>query len=322
MKSSAAEPARHASNPHTRTSTTRVPGWRPRWKSEGAWHHPPPHAFDPWIALFLLLTGGTVAVAFGFAALRGFGLPDAFAGPTLDHWRAVLVDRGFWTALGFSLALTLATLALCLVSALSLALALGQQLRRPPLAFAIYLPLAVPGVVAALVSYQLLGSAGLFARLAHAAGWIDAPDEFPALVFDRHGLGILITHWAMVTPFFVILLHRLLDHERIPALREQAHALGASRWQSLRRVALPLLARGALPLCAVYGAVLLAAFEVPLAIGARYPNMISLEIHDRINGVDLALRPRGFAMAALYLLLLTATWWVAGRWWRRRGAMR
>ncbi|MGK2915684.1 MAG: hypothetical protein ACSLE5_14770, partial [Porticoccaceae bacterium] len=224
MKSSAAESARPA----------RLSGWCAGKKSEDTWFHPlASTGFDPWIALFVLLTGGVVVTAFSFAALRSVGLPDALATtPTLDHWRAVLGDRSFWTALGFSLVLTAATLALCLASALGLVLALGQQLRQPPLALAIYLPLALPGVVAALVSYQVLGSSGLIARLAHTAGWITAPAEFPALVFDRHGLGILITHWAMVTPFFVILLQRLLDHERIPALREQAHALGASHWQS------------------------------------------------------------------------------------------
>lgn len=295
MKSSAAEPARP-------------------WTTAG---------LDPWIALFVLLTAGMVALAFGFAAVRSFGLGNAFtAAPTLDHWRAVLGDRSVWTALGFSLALTAATLALCLASALVLVFALGQQLRRPPLALALYLPLALPGVVAALVSYQVFGSSGLIARLAHAAGWIISPAEFPALVFDRRGLGILITHWLMVTPFFAILLQRLLEHERIPALREQAHALGASHWQSLRRVAMPLLARGSLPLCAVYGAALLAAFEVPLTIGARYPNMIAVEIHERIGGVNLALRPQGFAMATLYLLLLAVTWWGATRWWNSQRATR
>jgi len=90
----------------------------------------------------------------------------------------------------------------------------------------------------------------------------------------------------------------------------------------LRRVALPLLARGSLPPCAVYGAALLAAFEVPLTIGARYPNMIAVEIHERIGGVDLALRPQGFAMATLYLLLLAATWWGVARWWNSQRATR
>jgi len=285
--------------------------------------HPTAAGPDPWIALFVFLTGGVVALAFGFAAVRSFGPGNAFtAAPTLDHWRAVLGDRSFWTTLSFSIALTAATLVLCLASALVLVLALGQQLRRPPLALAIYLPLALPGVVAALVSYQVFGSSGLIARLAHAAGWIIAPEEFPVVVFDRRGLGILMTHWFMVTPCFAILLQRLLEHEHIPALREQAHALGASPWQSLRRVALPLLARGSLPVCAVYGAALLTAFEVPLAIGARYPNMIAVEIHERIGGVNLALRPQGFAMATLYLLLLTATSWGAMRWWSARRATR
>lgn len=164
-------------------------------------------------------------------------------GLTLAHWQAVLTDHGFWTALGFSLGLTFATLTLCMVSALTVVLLLAEQLRRPPLGILIYLPLAVPGVVAALVSYQVLGDGGVLARIAHALGWISQPSEFPSLVFDRYGVGIVLTHWAMVTPFFVILLDRLMDQERIPEFRRLAQALGASEWAAFRRVILPLLSR-------------------------------------------------------------------------------
>lgn len=278
---------------------------------------------DPWITVFLVATGGAVLLALGFSALYGLGLIGTPpSGLTLAHWQAVLTDRGFWIALGFSLALTVATLALCLVSAVAVVLLLAEQLRRPPLGTLIYLPLAVPGVVAGLISYQVLGDGGLLARIAHALGWISQPSEFPSLVFDRHGLGIVLTHWAMVTPFFVILLDRLMDHERIPEFRQLAQALGASEWAVLRRVILPLLSRGALPLCTVYGVVFLAAFEVPLLIGARFPNMISVEIHERIGQLDLALRPQGFVMATLYLVILSAAWWLGGRWLPARGAGR
>jgi len=278
---------------------------------------------DPWIAVFVVATGGAVLLALGFSALYGLGLIGTPSrGLTLAHWQAVLTDRGFWIALGFSLGLTVATLTLCMVSALAVVLLLAEQLRRPPLGTLIYLPLAVPGVVAALVSYQVLGDGGLLARITHALGWISQPSEFPSLVFDRHGVGILLTHWAMVTPFFVILLDRLMDHERIPAFRQLARALGATEWAALRRVILPLLSRGALPLCTVYGVVLLAAFEVPLLIGARFPNMISVEIHERIGQFDLALRPQGFVMATLYLVILSVAWWLGGRWLAARGAGR
>ena len=278
---------------------------------------------DPWIAVFVVTTGGSVLLALGFSALYGLGLIGTpSSGLTLAHWQAVLTDRGFWIVLGFSLGLTVATLTLCMVSALAVVLLLAEQLCRPPLGILIYLPLAVPGVVAALVSYQVLGDGGLLARIARALGWISQPSEFPSLVFDRHGVGIVLTHWAMVTPFFVILLDRLMDHERIPEFRQLAQALGASEWAALRRVILPLLSRGALPLCTVYGVVLLAAFEVPLLIGARFPNMISVEIHERIGQLDLALRPQGFVMATLYLVMLSAAWWLGGRWLTARGSGR
>lgn len=275
-------------------------------------------AVDPWIAVFLLLTGGTVVLAVGYAALHGVGVVGSSSqGPSLRHLQAVLGDRAVWLSMGFSLWLTLVTLTLALSSALAAVLWLGPQLRRPPLSMALYLPLAVPGVVAALIGDQWLSNAGIVSRLLASTGWISAPAQFPSLVADRYGIGIVLVHWAMVTPFFVIVLDRLIELERIAIFRRQAEALGATRWQSLQRVGLPLLLRGALPLCAVYGAVLMAAFEVPLLVGARHPQMISVEIQARMQRFDLASQPEAYALATLYLLMVTLAWWLISRRYRR-----
>lgn len=270
---------------------------------------------DPWIVGFVVLTAGTALLALTFAALYSIGALGLLSrGWTTAHWRYVALESSFWSALGYSFALTIVTLVLATFTALAVALILNARVRRGPFAVLVYAPLAVPGIVAALLSYQIFGDAGLLSRLAFAAGWIESPAEFPALVFDRLGIGIMLTHFAMITPFFVILFDRLFENERIAELRQSAYTLGATRMQALSRVVLPLLLVRALPVCAVYGVVLMGAFEVPLLIGARYPTMMSVEIYSQFASYDLTARPQAYAMATFYLLLMLAAWSIALRW--------
>lgn len=258
--------------------------------------------------LFGLSTGGIVLLAISLAAAHSVGGFTSATQIDFAHWRSVLHGRVFWLAFGYSACLTLVTLGLALALALGLVLALGEQVRHGVLARMLYLPLAVPGTVAALLSYALLSDAGLLSRLALSLGRIRQPADFPALIFDPLGLGIVLTHVAMIAPFFVLLFDRQCAHERLPLYLRQAEALGATRRQALTRVALPLLARGVKPVVAVYGVALLGAFEVPLLIGSAYPAMISIEIHRQINAYDMTLRPEGYAMAVLYLVILVTVW--------------
>ena len=273
-------------------------------------------AGGPWLWLFAASSGGTVALALGLALAHSVGVlswprSDAF---DFSGWQALLHGHAFWQSLGYSLALTMVSLALALALALALLIALGERVRSGLLGRVLYLPLAVPGVVAALLAFVLLGDSGLLARWAHALGLIVAPAEFPALIFDRKGRGIILTHLAMITPLFVLLFERLATHTQLPLLLRHAETLGATRGQAWRRVGLPLLLRQAQPVIAVYGVVLLGAFEVPLLIGAAQPSLISVTIQRALSGYALTARPFGYAMASLYLMLLIAGW--AGLSWR------
>lgn len=246
-------------------------------------------------------TGLSLVFATGYA-LGGLGALSE--GWTTAHVQVALSGPPFWIALAYSLALAAATLVLSLSLALGLMLGLRQHLRRPPLSIALVLPLAVPPIVAALMVDQWLGSAGLLARLSHALGLIDSPSMFPALVHDRYGIGIVVAQSALVAPFFALLFDRLAEQERLDTYGALARTLGATPAQTLRRVTIPLLLRGARPLIAVYGVVLVGAYEIPLLIGVRYPAVLTVEIEQQIAQLDLGLRPQGFAMAATYLLLV------------------
>ncbi len=263
-----------------------------------------------WLVLYALLCGGSIALALLLAvahSLGALGWPPR-AGFDVSGWHTLFVNGDFWLSCAYSVALTVVTLSLAVAIALLLLAALGDRLRQGWLARALFLPLAVPPVVAALISFTLLSDSGLLSRIAHAFGWMATPADFPALIFDAGGRGIVVTHLAMVTPLFMLLFDRLQEQLRVPLLMQQAKALGASRYQAWRRVALPLLLRQAWPVITVYGVALLGAYELPLLLGAAHPSMVSVTIQRALGGYDLAQQPYGYAMASAYLALLISGW--------------
>ena len=257
------------------------------------------------IVLPLLVIGGPMTLAGVFMlvySLGGIGLLSP--GWTLIHWRLVLSDPQTWISLAYSAYVGAASLAGSIVFALAIVFSLGALLRRGALGTLIYLPLTIPPIVAGFLTAELFGGAGLLSRVAYQLGWIARPADFPVLVYSRWGIGIILAHFFLVTPFLVLLFDRLRRNERVDALMQLAQTLGASRWQTLRRVALPVMLCAARPALSVYLIVLIGAFEVPLLIGAQSPSMISVLIWNRFARFDLATRPQAFVLTTLYTVIM------------------
>ena len=164
----------------------------------------------------------------GYAAAYSVGLAGLLSrGFTLQHWRVVLTASE--TAMSFAVSFYVALVTLASTAALSLllTLALRRHIARGPLGYLVYFPLALPGTVAALLTFQLLGGAGLLSRLAYALGWVGTPAQFPGLIFDPWGIGIIGTHVALAVPFFTLLFTGIYEREKLAQLNALAATLGA-----------------------------------------------------------------------------------------------
>ncbi len=179
-------------------------------------------------------------------------------------------------------------------------------------------PLAVPHLVMALTAIAVIGQSGLLARAAFALGWIDAPAEFPPLVYDRYGAGIIATYVVKEVPFLAIVTTALLlrINEDYDAL---ARTLGAGAWPRFRRVTLPLIAPGVGGASLMVFAYVFAAFEVPFLLGRPFPAMLSVVAQRRFMSPDLVDRPA--AMACALAMTVAAALVVRGYLALSRGAM-
>jgi len=248
-----------------------------------------------------------VPVAWGFlyALAYSLGLVGLLShGFTLEHWQRVLDAGELWRSVGYSLAIAAATVTLTVIFALAIALTFRRHARRGPLSYALHFPLALPPIVAALFVFQMLSGAGLVSRIAFRLGWISEIREFPALIYDRAGIGIILTHLALATPFFALLFAQLYENEKLADYTALSQTLGAGRWACLRRVVLPILLRRATANLTLFFIGVFGSFEIPLLLGPQAPQMISVLTQQKFALFDLSQKPAAYLIAVLYTALV------------------
>jgi putative spermidine/putrescine transport system permease protein len=222
----------------------------------------------------------------------------------VDAYRSLFGNDEFWLSL--LLSTRIAFMAALLSTVLGIAMALGirgiwRVSRRSAFLFQLSLP--IPHVIGALAMVHLLGQSGLIARLGRSIGVVDAPSDFPALVYDPFALGIVAEFVWKDAPFVAIVALGVLgtvaeNYESVAA------SLGASSWQRLRHVTLPLLVPAVAPISVIVFAFAFGSFEVPLLLGESFPSALPVLAYRLHTNVDLASRPEAMALAVVMSLVV------------------
>lgn len=177
-----------------------------------------------------------LAVALGFFAVDGFG-HISFAG--VDNYVRMGADPQFWRSVRITLTYLVVLVPLLYVVGLALALLVQQKIPFVGvIRSALFVPYVVSLVVVALVWEFMLGDrVGVIARLLALVGI-----EGQSFLGDPNlalGTVIVVTLWFQMGYYMIIFLAGLQD---IPGeYYEAARIDGATAWQRLRLITLPLL---------------------------------------------------------------------------------
>lgn len=228
--------------------------------------------------LLLLLPGaGFLAAFFGFPLLTSlmgsFGLSGDHPAFTLQFYSRIfgsaVLLRSLWTSLYYGVV----PVAVTLLLAIGLALALRRHFAGRRLFNGLYkIPMAVPGIIVALLVLTLIEQGGFFDRLLMPLGL-----KLPKLVRDPWGIGVIAaTSWKQL-PFMTLVITGAFA--AIPEdIRHAARTLGAGPIRTFLRVELPLALPG------ITAAVLLTfigsmgSFAIPDLIGAPNPLPLSVRM--------------------------------------------
>ncbi len=219
---------------------------------------------------------------------------------TWGAWQRFLGDRFYWGIVGTTLQLAAVVTGLSLLVGYPTAYAMSK-IRRPGWALAAYLILFAPILVSVVVRTYgwllLLSQTGAVNYVLRALGLIQAPI---ALIFNTTGIVIAMVH--ILLPFMVFPIISVVG-QLSPDLKEAAHDLGANRWQTFRRVTLPLTLPGVVAGSQIVFTLTISAFVTPFLMGGGRVQILSGLIYRDMEAVNL-----GFAsVVALVLLALAVT---------------
>ena len=230
----------------------------------------------------------------------------------------VLGDDRTWAGLVWSLSVATAATFGATVAAITIAVTFrgGRLHERIGRALAAA-PLPLPHLVAAVLGVWTLGQSGMLARLALALGLIATPADMPALVYDRWGVGLVLTMAWKETAFLSVVAAALLQ-TRTSVMEEVARTLGASEWATMRRVTIPLLWRGLLPAVVAVFVFVVGSYETAALLAPSVPLALPLQVAERVADPDLSRRGEAYVVTLLLLAIgvvaVIAHEWVRARW--------
>lgn len=236
---------------------------------------------------------------------------------TLQAYVNLLTDEAyaeqFWTGLRLSLWISLASTVLSAALAVGAALLIrGTRTGKQLAVFLFQLNLPIPHIVAAVGILFLLAQSGLLSRLGAQLGLLDRPSDFPILVKDRFGIGIILSYVWKEVPFIGVIVLAVLqslsrDYEEI------ARNLGANWWQCFTHVILPLITPALLSTSIIVFAFTFGAYEVPGILGVRYPRTLPVLSLRLFTDADLSARSEAGALSMIVATIVMV--FVAGYMW-------
>lgn len=156
--------------------------------------------------------------------------------------------------------------------------------------------LAFPHIVWAIGLLLFASQSGLLARIAASLGIIQTPGEFPVVVRDPLGIGIIVDYVTKEIPFLALIVLAVL-RSQAENYEVVAENLGATRWQRLRLVTLPQVLPSLTAGSLLVFAFVFSAYEVPAILGVRYPRMLPVLALDFFANPDLNNRAEGMAIS-------------------------
>lgn len=271
----------------------------------------------PALVIVLFLFGG----GFVYSVLQSLGWQPLIGSMnlSLDAYHNLLFApeyrEVFWSGLLFSLWISLASTVISAVLAVLIALLIHQTAQRSRVwSFLFQFNLPVPHLVAAIGILFLLGQSGLLSRATAALGITDTPANFPVLVRDANGIGIIIAYVWKEMPFIGVIVLGVLKSLN-ESMIQTARNLGANAWQRFRYIILPLIAPSLLSSSLIVFAFTFGAYEIPTLLGVRYPRALPVTALMLFNDADLNSRAEAMALSVLITLVTSVV--IGGYLWLR-----
>ena len=253
----------------------------------------------PQIILLIIFAIGLInGITQSFGVIPTFGLRE----PTLNYYKEVLISKDMLNSILFSLyiagtssifAVIIGTLICMIIVINKKTIKIYERL--------VQIPIVVPHVVVAIFILNIFSKSGLLARILSALGLISSQEQFINLVYDKYGIGIILAYLWKEIPFIIYFAISIMANIN-DSLGEAAINLGASKWETFRKVTLPLCKNTILSGFLIIFVFALGAYEIPQLLGPTLPK--ALPVLSYIQYIHPNLQNRPYAMALNGIIIL------------------
>lgn len=240
-----------------------------------------------------------------FGYFKAVGLTEF----TWKYYKEVLTSASFLESLQFSLYTSFVSSVVAVILGVFLSYAILQLKGKKRIIENAYkIPIAVPHLVSALLVYNILAQAGILPRLLHGAGLITDQGQFPSLLYEKNGIGIMIAYIWKEVPFVALTTYTILSNMSMK-LSNVAYNLGANKRQVFFHVLLPLILPSVFSSFIIIFAFAFGAYEVPLLLGPTQPKALPVQAYIEYSNPVLQNRPYAMVINVLITAIaLVLTW--------------
>lgn len=247
--------------------------------------------------LFLVGLGNGLVQSLG--VVPAFGLTD----PTLRYYQEILTRPDMAESVLFSLKIALLSSVAATVGGIFICgICVMGNYTKKRIQYVIQMPVFVPHVVVALFIINIFSQNGLLARIAYGLGIICDQQDFPVIIYDTGGRGIILAYVWKELPFIIYFVIALMANIN-NSLGEAAVNLGAGRWQAFFRITLPLCKNTIISGFLIIFVFSLGAYELPLLLGATKPKALPILAYQQYIHPDLKNRPYAMALNGVVLFI-------------------
>ncbi len=250
-----------------------------------------------------LILGAIFIIGLGTGIIQSLGVIPAFGltEPTLKYYKEILTRSDILQSLKYSLyiAFVSAFFATSIGTILCAILVNLRQVKGKVMRV-VQIPIIVPHVIVALFAINILSQNGILARIGAQLGLISDQQQFPLLLYDGHGIGVILAYLWKEIPFIVYFVIALMANIS-DSLGEAATNLGANRIQVFWKITLPLCLNTILSGFLIIFVFALGAYELPFILGATLPRALPVLAYIEYSKPDLLARPYAMAINGLMI---------------------
>ncbi|WP_099187270.1 ABC transporter permease [Tepidibacter mesophilus] len=266
---------------------------------------------------YLLLLPAIIVtiVLFASGLIQGFtqslGIPSMnnMGGITFVYYKELFISTEFWVSFFMTLKVAIISTVLsalagtCIVYLLYI-LKTGVFYKfASKFKLLIQIPMLFPYLVYSYIILLIFNRSGWISSVFLKLGIISSSNEFPVIVNDEFGVGIILTYVLKTTPFIVLMLYPVILKVESNWL-ELTHMLGGDRNELFKEVILKMLINPLKMSCFIIFSYTFAEFEIPFLLGVTYPKMVSVYSYQMYMNSDLIERPKAFAINVIVVLVI------------------